>query len=395
MDTAGNEGTHGQDYEADRTPRDCPPAPREDFSVAAIYYPGFHATPFMEAWHGFGWTEWDLAARCRARFAGHRQPIECLWGCYDESDPAWSARETDIAAEHGIDVWIYDWYWYSGVEIWNEALNDGFLNAPGSERMKFALMWANHTWTDNHPAPAGQPLRSLLPIRHSPEDLDRVVDYWCRRYFAQPNYWRIGGKPWCSFFRLKSLLESLDGEGGVARAVERMRLRAQTNGETDLMLCVFTSSPAEAALAGRLGFDVATTYNITTGRDRQPGQALVDYADVMAEHVRRWRELSSTGLPYWPVVTQGWDVSARNHPDEPWPPVRWDWPWGHVVTGNTPERFGRLVYAARQFLASQPAGPKAIVLNAWNEWTEGSALMPTKDEGPAVLEALRAALAGK
>ncbi len=100
-------------------------------------------------------------------------------------------------------------------------------------------------------------------------------------------------------------------------------------------------------------------------------------------------------MPYWPVVTHGWDVTPRNHPYEPWPPVRWAWPWGHIVTGNTPERFGQLVYAARQFMQSHSHKPKVMVLNAWNEWTEGSMLLPTKDEGYGVLKALKAALTAK
>jgi len=85
------------------------PAPRDEFTVACIYFPGFHPTPFMESWFGFGWSEWDLVRRCRPRFEGHRQPIEPAWGCYDESDPAWSAREVESAADAGIDAWIFDW----------------------------------------------------------------------------------------------------------------------------------------------------------------------------------------------------------------------------------------------------------------------------------------------
>jgi hypothetical protein len=33
---------------------------KKDLTVACIYYPGFHPTPFMEAWHGFNWDEWDI-----------------------------------------------------------------------------------------------------------------------------------------------------------------------------------------------------------------------------------------------------------------------------------------------------------------------------------------------
>ena len=72
------------------------PAPRKDFTVAVINYPGFHPTPLMEAWYGFGWSEWDLARRCRPRFKGHRQPLECLWGSFDESGMGLSERSTPV-----------------------------------------------------------------------------------------------------------------------------------------------------------------------------------------------------------------------------------------------------------------------------------------------------------
>jgi hypothetical protein len=369
-----------------------PQANREDFDVACIYYPGFHPTPFMESWHGFGWSEWDITLRCGPRFPGHRQPILPEWGPFDESDPAWSAREIDAASSHGIDAWIFDWYWYSGIEIWNEALDRGFLRAANRHRMKFGLMWANHTWQNNHPASLTDALASLLPIRHSPEDLDRVLDAWAERYFCQPNYWRIDGRPWCSFFLLGSLLENLGGVAGVGKAVERMRRRAQKNGEPDLFLGVFTGSPAEGRAAIDLGFDHTTTYNIVRGRNQQPCQPMVAYEDIMMAHGDLWLEFLHAGVPYWPVVTQGWDVSARNHPYEPWPPVKWNWPWGHIIIDNTPDRFGKLVRACRQFLSLQKQQPRVMVLNAWNEWTEGSVLLPAKDGGGAVLAALKAAL---
>ncbi|MDX1682500.1 MAG: glycoside hydrolase family 99-like domain-containing protein, partial [Phycisphaeraceae bacterium] len=91
--------------------------------------------------------------------------------------------------------------------------------------------------------------------------------------------------------------------------------------------------------------------------------------------------------------SHGWDLTSRNDPEEPWPLERWGWPWEHVVTGNTPERFGDLVYAAREFLGTcRRDSDNVLVLNAWNEWTEGSVLAPTVDEGDAVLRALQASL---
>jgi hypothetical protein len=179
---------------------------------------------------------------------------------------------------------------------------------------------------------------------------------------------------------------------GAGKAIERIRRRAETNGEKGLFLGVFANTVAEAKLAGELGFDHSTNYNITNRWNATPGKALVDYREVMDCHARTWQSFADTGMPYWPTVTHGWDVSARNHPYEPWPPTRWQWPWGHIITGNTPERFGQLVHAARRFMSTQENKSKVMVLNAWNEWTEGSMLAPTKDEGYGVLKALKAAL---
>jgi hypothetical protein len=371
---------------------DNAPAPRKGFDVGCIYYPGFHPTPFMEAWHGFNWDEWDINRRCQPRFKGHRMPILPKWGEFDESDPVWSKKEIDAASIHGIDAFIFDWYWYSGIEIWNEALDNGFLKASNRKKMKFGLMWANHTWQNNHPASLTEPLANLLPIRHCVEDLERVVDVWCERYFSQSNYWRIDGKPWCSFFLLSSLLENLGGYSGVAKAIEKMRKRAEKNGEKGLHMGVFTGSASQAKTALDLGFDHSTTYNLTRGKNQKPSQALVEFDDVIEYHVDTWKAFLDKGIPYWPVVTQGWDVSTRVHPYEPWPPTRWNWPWGHIVVNNTPEKFGKLVTLCRQFIALQDQKPKAMILNAWNEWTEGSVILPTKDEGDAVLKALKKAL---
>jgi len=77
------------------------PAPRGDFDVACIYYPGFHSTPFMEAWHGFGWSEWDITYRCKPRFKGHRQPILPKWGASTSpTRPGRRGRWTRLPGRH-------------------------------------------------------------------------------------------------------------------------------------------------------------------------------------------------------------------------------------------------------------------------------------------------------
>jgi hypothetical protein len=102
-----------------------------------------------------------------------------------------------------------------------------------------------------------------------------------------------------------------------------------------------------------------------------------------------------------PVVTMGWDVTPRCAPQVPWPfpPApgsgRHEYPYISVVLGNTPERFAELCALAAAHAAEPKHGSFAIFINAWNEWTEGSYLLPEERTGTAYLEAVRGVLGRK
>jgi hypothetical protein len=99
------------------------------YQLAAYYVPNYHVDPRNEAPYGPGWTEWELVRGATARFPGHRQPKVPLWGYEDESDPAVFARKIDEGADHGIDCFLFDWYWYDDGPFLNRALERGFMQA--------------------------------------------------------------------------------------------------------------------------------------------------------------------------------------------------------------------------------------------------------------------------
>jgi len=112
--------------------------------VVAVYYPHWHAYPKGNEWFGPGWTEWEYVKDATPRFLGHRQPIVPLAGYLDGRNPADVAKEVDLAADAGINVFLYDYYYYGGKVTQEESLEEGFLKAPNRGRMKFALMWCYH-----------------------------------------------------------------------------------------------------------------------------------------------------------------------------------------------------------------------------------------------------------
>ena len=72
-----------------------------------------------------------------------------------------------------------------------EELEKGFLHAENRNRMKFALMGANHDRRDQFYPEFGKPRTVWLPIRHSPHDLTRGIDYCIEHYFKEPTYWKV------------------------------------------------------------------------------------------------------------------------------------------------------------------------------------------------------------
>jgi hypothetical protein len=377
-------------------------------TVVAIYCPLWHSHDHWSTWKGEGWNEWELVKGARPRFPGHHQPLRPSWGCFDESDPRWAAREIDLAADHDVDVFLFDWYWYSGVKIMEEALEKGFLRAPNRRRMKFALMWANHTWGDYFPAPYAETWNNWLPMRHSPRDFERAMDYCIEHYLRQPNYWQVEGKLFFSLFLPFLLVDHLGGAEKTKCLFQKIDRKLHHQGFPSIHWNAMTMDPVSAKNYRAAGFHSTTSYNVmTTGRDRTADDLLEPYENIMQAHRDHWRLMQQGVLPHFPVVTMGWDVTPRCRTDVPWPfpPMRevprnhpfngpadagkHCYPYIHVVTGNTPEKFGQLCREAAQHSRQNSAPIPAVFVNAWNEWTEGCYLLPEKKYGIRYLQALQ------
>lgn len=362
--------------------------------VAAIYCPLWHNYDHASSWKGEGWCEWELLKAAKPRFKGHYQPYRPTWGCFDESDPKWSAKEIALAADHGVDVFLVDWYWYSGVKIMEEALERGLLKARNRDRIQFALMWANHPWADYFPPPFGQKWNSWLPSRHSLRDWDRVMDYCTEHYFRQPNYWRVEDQLFFSLFEPLRLVRELGGAKSFKKLLAGTNRRLARARLPPLHLNAMVWGPNDVDELRSAGYASTTTYCIASSG--KVGRNQVDrYEGVIEAHRERWQQMAKSSLPHCPVVTTGWDVTPRCETNVRWPfppsPLTGnrDYPYGPVVVGNTPELFKSLCRYGLQYCRDARPTPYAVFVNAWNEWTEGSFLLPEARYGNGYLKAIR------
>lgn len=372
------------------------PRPR----VLAYYFPDWHRDARNAAWFGEGWDEWQLLRSARPRFDGHRQPRRPALGYRDEADPAEAAVDIDLAHRHGVDGFLVDYYWYDDGSYLSGALDEGLLKAPNLELIDFALMWANHELVDIFPlADPGD----VNPTRLKDGVIDRaaferMAEHVIEHYFSRPNYLRIEGKPWFSIYEVASLITGMGGVDEAADALDWFEDRAIAAGfpgiHFDGVIWGFGVLPTSVTLRApqeivqRLGFASATSYVWVHHAD-------VDEFDFPAGDVERLRDEAFSeyeryarelAVPFHPNVTVGWDSSPRTRQDIPFDRGRYPFT---PVWDQTPQEFERALRMAADFTERHPTTHPIVTINAWNEWTEGSALLPDLDHGMAYLEAIR------
>jgi hypothetical protein len=369
-------------------------------TVACYYFPNYHVDRRNVATHGPGWSEWELVKRAEPRFPNHRQPRIPLWGYEDEADPAVMARKIDAAADHAIDAFIFDWYWYDDGPFLERGLEKGFLGAPNNQRLQFALMWANHDWIDIHPAAlngVGDRARLLYPGKVSQNTVEEVADSVIERYFTHPSYWKIDGCPYFSIYDLPTLVAGLGGRAQTRDALSVFRAKTKAAGFPDLHLNVVlwnhTILAGERnvqnadALAHELGFTSVTSY-VWIHHGALDAFPLTSYNVVRDRYAQYWEKADATfTLPYHPNVTMGWDTSPRTVQSDVFINARY--PFMPVIGDNTPERFRDALVWVRDRLMTKPSDQRILTINAWNEWTEGSYLEPDTEHGFAYLEAIK------
>jgi Glycosyltransferase WbsX len=374
-----------------------------DCTVACYYFPNYHLDARNQAIHGEGWTEWELVKDAKPRFEGHAKPNVPLWGYEDESDPALMAKKIDAAADHGIDAFIFDWYWYDDGPFLERGLDEGFLGAQNNSRLRFGLMWANHTWIDIHPATVEHAPKVLFPGEITPATFDTMTDHIIEAYFKHPSYWLIDGCPYFSVYELHTLITSFGSLDATAAALRRFREKTIAAGFPGLHLNAVTFGvrilPGETAvekpeeLVNYLGFDSVTSY-VWIHHVALPEFPVTPYAYVMEKSVAHWQEtVDRFDIPYHPNVTMGWDASPRCKQSDPF--VNKGYPFMATIGDNTPEAFREALTKAKDFLETLSPNERVLTINCWNEWTEGSYLEPDTVHGMKYLEAVKEVFATK
>lgn len=371
-----------------------------EYDVAAYVWPAFQPAPEWQKYKLFpkGIGEWEFVKEAESKKTGHKQPIKPLWGYEPEDNPIVLARKIDACLAAGVNVLIYDWYWYNHAPFLENGLN-AFLKAPNSERMKFAIMWANHEIDDLWDKTVPVKCTDKNGYRHiraearvSEEEFKNVlVPRWIE-YFKKPNYYKINGKPLFQVFSPTLLGQWFGGAEGVVKMFGYLEEKAREAGFAGVEIQCRSGilknpkSAKDLFVAGCRGIfvynwleqeEISSSYWIDYN-----GKSDVDYKDWGEKAMGNLEKLAKKYDQFYvcPNVTCGWDTNPR-FPKDVYVPV---------AINNTPERFETFLRRAKAWCdANTPADkPKLILINALNEWTEGCHLEPDEENGYGFLNAV-------
>ncbi|MBR5262698.1 MAG: glycoside hydrolase family 99-like domain-containing protein [Clostridia bacterium] len=367
------------------------------YDIAAFIWPSYTGDePRTRIFWPEGYGEWQtVKAMTNRGYDGCRWPRIPTWGYVNEADSRVMEMQIDCAVSHGVNVFIYDWYWYDNRPFLENCLNDGFLKARNNKDMKFMLMWANHHATH------------LWDKRNSDTDLDTIIwngtvtpeifsdicDRTIEKYFSKENYYMIDGCPVYMIFDLDNLLRSFGTSQECKKALDEFRRKTVEAGFNGLHFQVVhwknrtygwlndgddCKGMTVIELYDYLGVDSVTNYN-------WGGCAHLDgeYADVTAAYAETLAdEAEKMNIPFYPNISVGWDNNVRFNTFIP-----------DVIKNNTPKHFKAACEKIKAFAddSMQKGIMKApfITVNSWNEWTETSYLQPDDLYGYGYLEAIR------
>lgn len=364
-------------------------SPEDDYIVAAYVWPSCHNDSMAEEklWSE-GDGEWEIIRKGTPRFEGHYQPRVPLWGYESDDDSEAWKKKIDAATGHGVNTFIFDWYWYNGHPFLEGAVN-AFLQAPNADTMNFYLMWANHDVPGNMWNHYRYKTDSL--IWHGTVDWDNfriVVERVIRQYFKQPNYFKIEGQPVFSVYHTANLIKSFGGLYGAGKALDYFRSEVVKAGFPGLHLQLIgggtTGYPGfwgdqyddVGQVIKVLKANSVTLYNMAGSNSRR--EDYITYGIEAMELREKWDAMID--IPFFPCVSVGWDDTPR-YPQKGKKEV--------IHLNNTPESFSAFLFKAKEYADKHTQQPKLIVINAWNEWVEGSYLEPDMNYGYGYLEAVK------
>ncbi len=372
-------------------PRPSPsPSPSADVplatcTIADAAAPSPQTRARVGAYYFDGWSGPLTNAHFNGLVSGPFQDRQPLTGWRD-NDPCVVEQQLVWARSFGIGFFVYDWYWRARLFSPDENLNSALeITHALRDRhgMQYAILYVNHP-----------------PFGIGPFDWSTAMAEWIP-YLSDPDYLRIGGRPAFFVYNVVFMREAFGSAEAVRVAFSALRAAARARGLPGVYIVggfgVWAGSagdddrfPDFSWVPGD-GYDALTQYGYSEAPVVTPGER--PFATLAEAGRWIWRQVQQKSpLPFLPVAMDGWD---------PRPIFPADLEAGRLMWfRRDPQEVAEHVSDAIAWAESNPRvrpeaapAPPLVVIEAWNELSEGSYLVPTVGDGKAYGTALAGVLA--
>ena len=336
----------------------------------ALYLPQFHTIPENDKWWGKGFTEWTNVQKARAWFPGHYQPHvpHPAVGYYSLENQSFIEQQHAMALRYGVGAFCYYYYNFAGHTILGKPLE--IINNSPRIQNEFCLCWANHDWTR---AWYGQGKELLIQQTYSLAEAQDTIEDLCR-YFVNPRYIKINGKPLLLVFSPASI--------PIIREYREIWDRHVRGLGFEGLYLVNLEMLEQGIDPAVYGFDAALEFApdwvCAAHLPKEPDcPRRVDYAETVK------RMMQKPVPPYLRMrsVFANWDNTPRYNNA------------GLVFENTSLGAFKFFTEYALQYTRDHlPDYLQYVFINAWNEWGEGCHLEPDAKNGFLPLEIVRDAL---
>jgi len=283
--------------------------------------------------------------------------LDPLLGYYNEALPEVADWHIYWAVTHGIQFFVFDWYWNQGIDFLNDALEKGFLQSRFKDKMKFCVDWCSE----------GHAAQYKIEDMSTPSML-AFMKVLCERYFIHDNYLTVEGKPVVFLHTPTKLINAHNGWAGCNAVLDEMRTLARSYGHKGVyFVAVFSNTPFLLDFQ-KGGFDATAPYAYgfrDVAHQQDERGIFLDYETTIPRHDESFataqKGAHARGLDYIPTAWVGWDDYARSRTTS----VR--------TPGNTPATFRHMLEMLPNYVE---ADHKLALIEAWNEWGEGGAIEP-------------------
>ena len=367
---------------------------KKTYDIAAYVWPSYTGDELRSRiFWSEGYGEWQSVKNAEENaitkhdwYVNHWTGRQPMWGYVNEANADVMQMQIDCASRHGVNVFIYDWYWYDNRPFLENCLNDGFLKANNNDKMKFYLMWANHdvghTWDIRNSGKVDQLIwRGTVTW----DEYRGIVDRWINKYFSHPSYYKINGMPVFMLYNPQNFVKSFGSIEGAREAIKYFRDEVKKAGYPGLYLQMVAVKNSAKNYSGvdtpvkdtdvytKLDIDALTHYQWVSfsNPDR-------DYSEWAADAKLEYEKMDELGATYFPHVSLGWDNNPRFK--------------GYregVVRNATPDKIEAALRVAKEYIDTHNLPAPLITVNSWNEWTETSYLQPDYLYGYGYLEAVK------